>query len=174
MSRIAVYPGSFDPITSGHMDLIVRGARVFDKVIVGIGVNSKKAPLFSAPERAGLIMASIGEAVKYAKKLSLEELDGLMKIEIKEFSGLVVDFAKENNATAIIRGIRNNLDFEAEFAFAHINTRLNPEIEHIYFMASEADHFVSSSVVKELWSFGQGYKSMVPKTVFNALENKRR
>jgi len=96
------------------------------------------------------------------------------RVKIVPFRNLVVEFAQEVGAQFIIRGIRNNVDFEAEFAFAHINTRMLPSIEHVYFMSSERDHFVSSSTVKELWSFGNNYRTMVPESVFRALENKRR
>lgn len=170
MSRVAVYPGSFDPLTNGHMDIINRGLRVFDKVIIGIGIHGKKTPLFSAEEREALIR----ECMDYDLTDALNKKEILSRLDVRPFQNLVIDFAKEVGAQFIIRGIRNNVDFEYEFAFAHINTRMVPEIEHVYFMAGEKDHFVSSSIVKELWSFGSKYETMVPEPVFRALENKRR
>jgi len=168
--RIALYPGSFDPLTNGHLDLICRGLRAFDKVIVGIGAHNKKVPLFSLEEREELILQSID----YAVDRDLITRDDSERIKIMPFTNLVVEFAQDMHAEFIIRGIRNNIDFEYEFAFAHINTRMAPEIEHIYFMSGEPDHFVSSSIVKELWSFGDKYHTMVPEPVFRALESKRR
>lgn len=170
--RIAIYPGSFDPLTNGHIDLISRSLFFFDRVIVGIGINSKKKPMLSFDERKNLIYKSLVERLGRSESASEYQVGGTY-ITIESFDNLVVEFAQKHKARAIIRGLRNNPDFEAEFAFAHINTRMAPEIEHVYFMASEADHFVSSSVVKELWQFGQGYKSMVPQSVFECLETKR-
>lgn len=168
--RIAVYPGSFDPLTNGHIDIIRRSLTLFDEVIVGIGIHGKKTPLFSPDERDDLIRRSI-RSICHMGLISTEDAQ---RIRIAPFENLVIDFAKEMGARFIIRGIRNNVDFEYEFAFAHINTRMTPEIEHVYFMAGEKDHFVSSSIVKELWTFGNKYETMVPEPVFKALENKRR
>jgi pantetheine-phosphate adenylyltransferase len=170
MKRVAIYPGSFDPLTNGHLDLIRRGLRTFDKVIIGIGVHNKKTPLFSLEEREALIHASIN----HIEHLGLITETDSERIKVVPFTNLVVEFAHDVGAQFIIRGIRNNSDFEYEFAFAHINTRMAPELEHIYFMSGEPDHFVSSSIVKELWSFGNNYRNMVPEPVFRALENKRR
>lgn len=162
----AVYVGSFDPVTNGHIDIIERGLKVFDKLIIGVGVNSKKQSLFPLNKRFDLIAASL-----YYAQL-LPKYDGRLHLEC--FEGLAIDFGRKHYANAIIRGIRNNPDFEAEFAFAHINTRMAPEIDHIYFMASEKDHFISSSTVKELSLYGTKYKDMVPYPVFEAMENKKK
>lgn len=170
MERIAIYPGSFDPLTNGHLDIIKRGLRIFDKVIIGIGVHNKKTPLFTLAEREALIRECMANDVMDA--LNGKEI--LSKLSVMPFTNLVVEFAEEVGAQFIIRGIRNNVDFEYEFSFAHINTRMAPDIEHIYFMSGEPDHFVSSSIVKELWSFGTNYRSMVPEPVFRELEKKRR
>ena len=168
--RTALYPGSFDPLTNGHVDIIRRGLRAFDRVVIGIGIHNKKTPLFTLAEREDLIRQSIN-GLEYVGLLSKEDVE---RVKICPFQNLVIEFAQEVGAEFIIRGIRNNVDFEAEFAFAHINTRMLPTIEHIYFMSSEPDHFVSSSVVKELWSFGNNYRTMVPEPVYKALELKRR
>jgi len=168
--KIAVYPGSFDPLTNGHIDIIRRALRLFDKVIIGIGIHGKKTPLFTAEERDALIWNSI----THIERIGLIPAGDSERIKVVPFQKLVIDFAKDMGAQFIIRGIRNNIDFEYEFAFAHINTRMTPEIEHVYFMAGEKDHFVSSSIVKELWAFGSRYENMVPEPVFKALENKRR
>lgn len=163
--KIAIYPGSFNPPTLGHVDIIRRGLRAFDKVIIGIGVHNKKVPLFSLEEREHLIYQSIRQLIPS---------DDARRLDVRPFTNLVVEFAQDVGAQFIIRGIRNNIDFEYEFAFSHVNTRIAPEIEHIYFMSGEPDHFISSSIVKELWSFGSNYRTMVPEPVFEALENKRR
>lgn len=170
MSRVAIYPGSFDPLTNGHLDIIRRGVQVFDKVIIGIGVHNKKTPLFSLEERQVLIERSIADDTSQ-NRISTKDI---VKLDIRPFTNLVVEFAQDVGAQFIIRGLRNNIDFEYEFAFAHINTRMAPELEHIYFMSGEPDHFVSSSIVKELWSFGKHYRTMVPEPVFRALEEKRK
>lgn len=168
--RTGLYPGSFDPLTNGHMDIIRRSLRIFDKVVVGIGVHNKKIPLFSLEEREALIIASLD----YIRHIGLLSEADTERVKIVPFKNLVIEFAEDVGAETIIRGIRNNVDFEAEFAFAHINTRMAPTIEHVYFMSGEPDHFVSSSIVKELWSFGDNYKTMVPEPVFRALEGKRK
>jgi len=168
--KIAAYPGSFDPLTNGHLDLIRRGLRTFDRIVIGIGVHNKKTPFFTLEEREELIRQSL---IHIERQGLISEEDS-ERVKILSFTNLVVEFAQDVGAQFIIRGIRNNIDFEYEFAFAHINTRMVPELEHIYFMSGEPDHFVSSSIVKELWSFGNNYRGMVPEPVFKALENKRR
>lgn len=169
--KTGLYPGSFDPLTNGHVDIIKRGLRIFDKVIIGIGVHNKKAALFTLEERESLIRESLRNAITTAPDSTCTAWGTL---EVRPFTNLVVEFAQDVGAQFIIRGIRNNVDFEYEFALAHINTRMAPEIEHVYFMSGEPDHFISSSIVKELWSFGSHYRTMVPEPVFRALENKRR
>lgn len=163
--KIALYPTSLDPITNGHLDIIQRSLRIFDHLVIGIGVHNKKIPLFSLDERVELAKQSINSLFphEYCERLS-----------IKPFTNLVVEFAEEIGAEFVIRGIRNNIDYEYEYSFAHINTRMAPSIEHVYFISGEQDHFISSSIVKELWSFGTKYKAMVPEPVYRALENKRR
>lgn len=162
MSKIGVYAGSFDPITNGHLDIIRRSAKLFDTVVIGIGANSKKNPLFTFDERKDMIEKSI-----------IDTMPEVNNFIVESFDGLLVNFVKQHGAMAIIRGLRNGVDFEYEFAFAHINTRMAPDIEHVYFMTSEKDHFVSSSVVKEIWSLNGNYNSMVPYRVSMGLEGKR-
>lgn len=160
--RIGLYPGSFDPLTNGHIDIIHRSLRMFDHLIVGIGVHNKKVPLFTLEERRELIYQSLGS-----------ETRGMAGFDVVPFTNLVVEFAEDVGAEFIVRGLRNNVDFEYEFAFAHVNTRINPRIEHIYFMSGQPEHFISSSIVKELWSFGDNYRTMVPEQVFMAMEKKK-
>lgn len=165
MDKIGLYPASLDPLTNGHLDIIKRSLYIFDKVIIGIGVHNKKIPLFSLGERVELVQQSIDLLIPPNDR---------SRIEILPFTNLVVEFAEDIGAQFIIRGIRNNVDFDYEFAFAHVNTKIAPNIEHVYFMSGESDHFISSSIVKELWSFGDHYRTMVPEPVFKALESKKR
>jgi pantetheine-phosphate adenylyltransferase len=170
MKKIGLYPTSADPITNGHIEIIHRSLNLFDEIIIGIGVHNKKIPLFSLEEREELIRQSI---VHYERVgfFSEEETE---RIKICSFKNLVVEFAEEIKADFIIRGIRNVTDYEYEYQFFHVNTRIEPTIEHIYFMSGEEDHFISSSIVKELWSFGNdNYRTMVPEPVYNALKIKK-
>jgi pantetheine-phosphate adenylyltransferase len=134
---VAVYAGSFDPITKGHLDLIRRASRAFDKLIIGIGVNLGKAPLFSLEERTTLIRATI------PKELTAN-------IEISPFGGLLVDFCREVAATVIVRGLRAVTDFEAELGVAHANSNMVPEIDTFFLPTSPEYSFVSSSIVREI------------------------
>ena len=133
--RIAVYPGSFDPLTNGHLNIIKRASRLYDKVIVGVLDNSSKNPIFTAEERKEMI----DMAVKDIKNVSCYA-----------FSGLLVDFAKQNNATVIIKGLRTVADFEYEFQIALLNKALNPEYETVFMMTDSKYSYISSSVVKEV------------------------
>jgi pantetheine-phosphate adenylyltransferase len=155
--KIGVCIGSYDPPTIAHLDIIHRSFQLFDKIVVGIGINTNKKPLFTPGEREQLIRESMKDD----------------RIEVKTFNCLAVDFARQEGACAIIRGIRNSTDYEWEHQLTYINARICPEIGHIYLMANEKDHFISSSVVKELWAYGQQYKLMVPDVVFNAMEKRR-
>lgn len=163
MEKIGLYPGSFDPLTNGHVDIIKRASKIFDRIVVGIGINTKKTPLFTFDERREMIVGSIADA-----------LPGTKNFIVESFDGLLVDFAKHHGACAIIRGLRNGIDFSYEFELAHVNTRMCPDIEHVYFMTSEKDHFVSSSIIKEIWGLGGNYYSMVPHRVRVALESKKK
>ena len=156
---VAVYPGSFDPITNGHLDIVERAAGVFDTVIVAVLANPKKAPLLSVDERMEVISKALAE-------------HGVAKdrVEVASFDGLTVDFARAHDAGAIVRGLRAISDFETEMQLAHNNRVLAPRIDTIFFMTSAANSYVSSSLVKEIASFGGDVSGMVPPAAREALE----
>jgi pantetheine-phosphate adenylyltransferase len=137
--RIGVYPGTFDPITVGHMDIIKRALPVVDKLIIGVALDTGKEPIFNLKMRSKLVEDDIKSLGKDAKR-----------IEVRSFSGLLVDFAEENGARFIIRGLRVASDFEYEFQMACMNTRLNSKIETVFLTASEDMHFISSRFVKQI------------------------
>ncbi|MFN2617129.1 MAG: pantetheine-phosphate adenylyltransferase [Thermoleophilaceae bacterium] len=154
---IAVCPGSYDPVTYGHLDIIGRTSAVFDNVIVGV-VNMpvrKQATLFSADDRVGFIEAEVAE---------------LGNVQVKPFDTLLVDFARENGATAIVKGLRAISDFEYEFEMNQLNRKMAPEIESIYLMAAPQFSFLSSSGIKELAMFGGDIGGLVPDRVAVRLE----
>ena len=155
---IAVYPGTFDPITNGHLDILNRALALFDKVIVTLATNQRKQPLFSAAER----MQFVRDAVPHAAD----------RLTFEEFDGLLVDFCRPNNATVIVRGLRALADFEYEFQFAHMNRRLAPGVDTVFFMTDERNHYVSSSLVKEVASLGGDVNGLVPPAVVTALAAK--
>jgi pantetheine-phosphate adenylyltransferase len=157
--NVAVYPGSFDPITNGHLDIVERAANVFDTLIVAVLANPKKAPLLSVDERIGVIRDALGEAGAPADR-----------IEVAAFDGLTVEFAKQHDATAIVRGLRAISDFETEMQLAHNNRVLAPAIDTVFFMTSAANSYVSSSLVKEIASFGGDVSRMVPTAAREALQ----
>ncbi len=155
--RLAIYPGSFDPITNGHLDLIERGLKIFDRLIVAVAVNPRKAALFTAEERVALIREALGDE---------------SRVEVTSFSGLLVDHVRRLGARTLIRGMRALADFEYEFQFAHMNRRLAPEIDTVFMMTSEENFYVSSSLVKEVAAFGGDVSSLVPEPVRRALAEK--
>ncbi len=155
---IAVYPGTFDPITNGHLDILNRALALFDKVIVMIAINQRKSPLFSAEERIAFIRDAMPEA------------NG--RLEFAQSDGLLVDFCRDHGATVIVRGLRALADFEYEFQFAHMNRRLAPAIDTVFFMTDERNHYVSSSLVKEVASLGGDVTGLVPHAVVDALAAK--
>jgi len=157
-SSIAVYPGTFDPITNGHLDILGRALHLFDRVIVTLASNPRKQPLFSVKERAGFIRESMAEHGP--------------RIEIAEFDGLLVDFCTRRGASVIVRGLRALADFEYEFQFAHMNRRLAPSVDTVFFMTDERNHYVSSSLVKEVASLGGDVTGLVPPLVVSALAEK--
>jgi pantetheine-phosphate adenylyltransferase len=159
MNTIAVYPGSFDPITNGHLDIVARAARVFDRVIVAVLANPHKAPLLSVEERIRVIGESLDEAGIASAR-----------IEIEAFDGLTVDLCRERGAGAIVRGLRAISDFEIEMQLAHNNRVLAPGVDTVFFMTSIDNGYVSSSLVKEIASFGGDVSAMIPTAASLALE----
>jgi pantetheine-phosphate adenylyltransferase len=154
--RVAIYPGTFDPITNGHVDIVRRAAALFDRVVVALAVNVRKTPMFSLDERRAMIQASLGDP----------------RIEVDAFSGLVVDYARKRQAGAVIRGLRAIADFEYEFQFAHMNRHLAPDVETIFLMTSEESFYVSSSLVKEVAAMGGDVTRIVPPPVVEAFKRK--
>ncbi|HEY7701999.1 MAG TPA: pantetheine-phosphate adenylyltransferase [Candidatus Limnocylindrales bacterium] len=156
---VAVYPGSFDPITNGHLDIVERAAAVFDTVIVAVLANPKKAPLLSVDQRIDVIRAAVAAHVVPDER-----------VEVDSFDGLTVEFARSRGASAIVRGLRAISDFETEIQLAHNNRVLEPEVDSVFFMTSAANSYVSSSLVKEIASFGGDVSTMVPTAAREALE----
>jgi pantetheine-phosphate adenylyltransferase len=147
---IAIYPGSFDPITNGHLDLIERGSKLFDRLIVSILCNDEKEPLFSVEERVEMLR---------------EVLRGFPNVEVDHFDGLLVDYAATRGATVLLRGIRAISDYEKELQMALMNRRLRPDIETLFLMAGEAHSFISSRIVKEVFRLGGNVAGLVPPSV---------
>jgi pantetheine-phosphate adenylyltransferase len=155
---VAVFPGSFDPITNGHIDIVDRALKVFDEVIISILVNAEKKPLFSAEERLALIR---------------DAFRGEQRVRGDTFSGLLVDYAMRVGASVIIRGLRAISDFEYEFQMALMNRRLNPRIETVFLMAPEGFSYLSSRLVKEVFDLGGDVRGLVPPVVERRLREKR-
>lgn len=153
----AVYPGSFDPITSGHVDIIQRGLKIFDEILVAVLENPKKKPLFSTKERINMIQDFFVDN---------------RNIEVKAFDGLLVEFAKNNDANIVIRGLRAISDFEYEFQMALMNRKLDSEIETLFMMPNLSYSFLSSKLVKEIFMLGGGLKDLVPEHVEKKLKEK--
>ena len=156
--RIAVYPGTFDPITNGHLDIIQRGSRLFDRVIVAIASNADKTPMFDAKERAAFILEAVAE---------------LPNVEVDTFSGLLVDYLRRRRAHVIVRGLRAISDFEYEFQMALMNRRLDSEAETVFMMPAEAYSYLSSRLVKEVVALGGDVSGLVPAAVADALALRR-
>ena len=155
--RIAVYPGTFDPITNGHVYILKRSLKIFDRLVVALAENVRKTPLFSIAERREMIA---------------EVVDHDPRIEVDAFSGLLVDYVRQRGATTVIRGLRALADFEYEFQAAHMNRHLAPEVETIFLMTSEESFYVSSSLVKEVALMGGDVSRMVPPAVAAGLSKK--
>jgi len=155
--RIAVYPGSFDPVTNGHLDVIRRAAGIFDKVIVGVGRNAGKSPLFSADERVELIQAAVSD---------------IRNVEVESFDGMLVAFAKQHGASVLVKGLRAISDFEYEFQMALANRHLDPSVETMFLMTSAEYQFLSSSIVKEMVRVGGDCSPLVPSVVMYALRRR--
>ncbi len=155
--RTVVYPGSFDPVTNGHLDLIHRAARLFDRLIVAIANNDAKQPLFSLKERQGMVRASISQ---------------LPNVEVDALTGLLVDYVEQKGGDAVIRGLRAVSDFEFEFQLALMNRKLNDRFETIFMMPKETYTFLSSKIVKEIARLGGDVSEFVPAHVQRALTAK--
>ena len=153
----AIYPGSFDPITNGHLDIIIRASKLFDKLIIGIYDNPEKPILFTTSERAELVEKAV---------------TNLPNVEVRVFSGLTVNFARQVNAQTIVRGLRMSADFEREFDLAMMNKKLSPEVELICLMSDLKYQFLSSSLLKEAARLGGDVDNLVPKHVAEALSKK--
>ena len=156
---VAVYPGSFDPITNGHLDILARAAAVFERVVIGVLANPRKTPLLAVDER----IVVIGQAIA-ASDLAADRID------VTSFEGLTVDFARAQGASAIVRGLRAVSDFESEMQLAHNNRVLAPSVDSVFFMTSVANAYVSSSLVKEIATFGGDVRTMVPPAAIDALD----
>jgi len=154
---VAIYPGSFDPITNGHLDIATRAAKVFDKLVIGVFETPNKPILFSAQERAELIRKAVAD---------------LPNVEVESFGGLTVDFAKKVKAQAMVRGLRMSADFEREFDMAMMTKKLYPELEFVCLMSRMEYQFLSSSLLKEAASLGGDIHDLVPKHVAEALKQK--
>lgn len=157
MTRRAIYPGSFDPLTYGHVSIIDRGLKMFDQLIVGIAVNVQKTPLFSTEERIEMIRESFPD----------EE-----RVKIETFQGLLVDYTAQRGVSVILRGLRAVSDFEYELQMANMNRKLNDSIETVFMMTEESHFYVSSRLVKEVASFGGAVTDQVPEHVARALAEK--
>lgn len=157
--RVAVYPGSFDPITEGHLDIITRASKIYDKVIVGVLNNSTKSPMFTALERAEMI-----------KSVTC----GLDNVEVSTFSGLLVDFAKQNSASVIVKGLRTVADFEYELQMALLNKALNPEFETVFLMTNTQYSYISSSMVKEVAKYNGELTGLVPDKIIPIIQERFR
>jgi len=151
--RIALYPGTFDPITNGHIDVITRAARLVDRLVIGVAMNIGKGPIFSIEERVALVEAEVAP---------IALLRGIV-VEVRPFATLLIHFAREVGAQMIVRGLRAVSDFDYEFQMTGMNYRLDPEIETVFLMASERHQFISSRFVKDVASFGGDISTFVPK-----------
>ncbi len=156
--RLALYPGTFDPVTYGHLDILERALHIFDQVEVTVAVNDEKKSLFTIEERCALIRACTA---------SLE------RVQVAPFEGLLVHHARNRGAAALIRGLRQVSDFDYEFRMAFANRRLRPDVETVFFMTSEEHAFVSASIVREIFRWGGDVSTFVPPPVVAALSQKR-
>ena len=157
MSTLAVYPGSFDPLTNGHVDIITRGARLFDRIAVAILKNAEKAPMFSMDERV---------------EIAREVFKNHANVEVDTFEGLLVDYVERRHAQVVVRGLRAVSDFEFEFQMALMNHRLNPTIDTVFMMPAEQYTYISSRLIKEVFALGGRVHGLVPEVVEERLRGK--
>jgi len=156
---LAVYPGTFDPITNGHVDILRRSLKIFDRVVVALADNIRKSPLFSLEQRRTMIVEALG---------------GEPRVEVDAFQGLLAEYCRRRSAAVVIRGLRALADFEYEFQTAHMNRRLAPDVETLFLMTGEESFYVSSSLVKEVALMGGDVSALVPPGVVAALTEKRK
>ena len=157
--KTVLYPGSFDPVTNGHINLIHRGLTIFDRMIVAVAHNARKTPLFTPEERMAMLRDAIGEEPR---------------VEVTTFEGLLVEYAQKRQVAAVMRGLRALSDFEFEFQLAHMNRRLAPQIETVYMMTGEEHFYVSSSLIREIAQFGGNLAGLVPASVEKGLKERFR
>ena len=157
MKNIAIYPGSFDPCTNGHLDIIERSSAIFEKVIVAVLVNSSKTPTFSVEERTKLLQTATAH---------------LPNVEVVNFNGLLAQFAKEQGAKVIVKGLRAVSDFEYEFQMSLTNNKLNPEVETLFMTTKSENMYLSSSIVREIARYGGSIEGMVPEAIINQIYKK--
>lgn len=156
--RLALYPGSFDPFTLGHLDIVERASRLFDRVEVTVAVNASKTPLFGVEERCDLVRACVTH---------------LSNVSVASFEGLLVEYARSRGATALVRGLRQLSDFDYEFRMAFANRRLHDELETLFLMTSERHALISASIVREIHAWKGDVSTFVPTPVLRALANLR-
>jgi pantetheine-phosphate adenylyltransferase len=157
MKRVALYPGSFDPMTNGHLSIIHRGLKTFDGLVVAIANNTKKTPLFSVEERKQMILDAIGHDPR---------------VEVTSFQGLMVNYARERGLNIVLRGLRAVSDFEYEFQLANMNRKLDPSVDTVFMMTGEDYFYISSQLVREVATFGGNLQGLVPDSVVHALKGK--
>jgi len=162
--RIGLYPGTFDPVTNGHLDVIARAARLMDKLVVGVSISTGKGPLFSLEERVELVKVEID---------SIASKNGMV-IEVQPFQGLLIDFARKIGACMILRGLRAVADFDYEYQMAGMNYRMAPDVETVFLMASERHQFIASRLVKEVAMLGGDITSFVPARTYERVMQKVR
>jgi pantetheine-phosphate adenylyltransferase len=155
---VAIYPGSFDPLTNGHVDIIQRGSRLFDRIVIAVLLNIEKSPLFTVPERVAI---------------AREAFHGWPNVEVDTFEGLLVDYARRKRANVIVRGLRAISDFEFEMQMALMNRRLNGDVETVFMMPAEPYTYVSSRLVKEVVALGGSVSGLVPEMVEERLRQKK-
>jgi pantetheine-phosphate adenylyltransferase len=157
MARAAIYPGSFDPLTNGHLAILQRGLQLFDRLVVAVANNPSKTPLFSVPERTALVKAAVGNDPR---------------VEVDSFEGLLVDYARARGIHTVLRGLRAASDFEYEFQLANMNRKLFPAFESVFVMTGEDYFFVSARLVREVAHFGGDVSAFVPANVLTAIRAK--